>query len=123
MSHPGCINIADFNYELPLDRIAAKPTAGRGDSKLLVYKNGSIYDVDFGTIKAHLPVHSSLVFNNTKVVKARLSFQKETGAVIEVFCLEPQKGITVEQSFSKRDTTNWICMIGNSKRWKEEDLN
>jgi S-adenosylmethionine:tRNA ribosyltransferase-isomerase len=64
-----------------------------------------------------------LIFNNTKVVKARLFFLKESGASIEVFCLEPQKGITLEQSFSQRHTVNWICMIGNSKKWKEETLN
>jgi S-adenosylmethionine:tRNA ribosyltransferase-isomerase len=123
MNHPGSINIADYTYELPNEKIAAAPTSDRGDSRLLIYNKGMINDQIFTSIKSFLPSPSTLVFNNTKVVKARLSFQKETGANIEVFCLEPQKGITVEQSFAKRDTTNWICMIGNSKRWKEEVLN
>jgi S-adenosylmethionine:tRNA ribosyltransferase-isomerase len=122
MNHPGSINIADFNYELPEEKIAAAPTHGRGDSRLLVYNKGVINDHIFTSINAHIPAQSSLVFNNTKVVKARLSFQKETGAAIEVFCLEPQKGITVEQSFSQRHTTNWICMVGNSKKWRGEIL-
>ena len=123
MNHPGSINIADFNYELPEEKIAAAPTQGRGDSRLLVYNKGVINDLIFTSINAHLSAQSTLVFNNTKVVKARLSFQKESGAAIEVFCLEPQKGITVEQSFSQRHTTNWICMIGNSKKWRDEILN
>jgi S-adenosylmethionine:tRNA ribosyltransferase-isomerase len=123
MNHPGTINIADFAYELPDEMIAAAPISNRADSRLLVYNKGVISNHVFTGIESQLPTQSTLVFNNTKVVKARLSFQKETGATIEVFCLEPQKGITVEQSFSQRQTTNWICMIGNSKKWREEILN
>lgn len=123
MNHPGTINIADFAYELPNEMIAAAPISNRADSRLLVYNKGVISNHVFTGIESQLPTQSTLVFNNTKVVKARLSFQKETGATIEVFCLEPQKGITVEQSFSQRQTTNWICMIGNSKKWREEILN
>jgi S-adenosylmethionine:tRNA ribosyltransferase-isomerase len=123
MNHPGELNIADFTYDLPNDRIASEPAATRADSKLLVYKNGIVQHKYFTEIGNQLPTEATLIFNNTKVVKARLFFLKETGASIEVFCLEPQKGITVEQSFSQRHTTNWICMIGNSKKWKEEILN
>jgi len=123
MNHPGELNIADFTYDLPNDRIASEPAAARADSKLLVYKNGIIQDKYFTEIGNQLPSEATLIFNNTKVVKARLFFLKESGASIEVFCLEPQKGITVEQSFSQRHTVNWICMIGNSKKWKEETLN
>ncbi len=123
MNHPGTINITDFTYELPVEKIAAAPMSNRADSRLLVYNKGVISNHVFTSIESQLPTQATLVFNNTKVVKARLSFQKETGAAIEVFCLEPQKGITVEQSFSQRHTTNWICMIGNSKKWKEEILN
>jgi S-adenosylmethionine:tRNA ribosyltransferase-isomerase len=122
MNHPGTINIADFTYELPAEKIAASPVSNRAESRLLVYKNGVISDQVFASIESHLTAQSTLVFNNTKVVKARLSFQKESGAAIEVFCLEPQKGVTVEQSFSQRHTTNWICMVGNSKKWRDEIL-
>ena len=122
MNHPGTINIVDFNYDLPAEKIAASPVSNRAESRLLVYKNGVISDQVFASIESYLPAQSTLVFNNTKVVKARLSFQKESGAAIEVFCLEPQKGITVEQSFSQRHTTNWICMVGNSKKWRDEIL-
>lgn len=123
MNHPGTINIADFTYELPAEKIAASPVTNRAESRLLVYNKGAISDHVFASIESQLPEQSTLVFNNTKVVKARLSFQKESGAAIEVFCLEPQKGITVEQSFSQRHTTNWICMVGNSKKWRDEILN
>jgi S-adenosylmethionine:tRNA ribosyltransferase-isomerase len=123
MNHPGTINIANFTYELPAEKIAASPVSNRAESRLLVYHKGAISDQVFASIESQLPAQSTLVFNNTKVVKARLSFQKESGAAIEVFCLEPQKGITVEQSFSQRHTTNWICMVGNSKKWRDEILN
>jgi S-adenosylmethionine:tRNA ribosyltransferase-isomerase len=123
MNHPGTINIADFTYELPAEKIAASPVSNRAESRLLVYNKGAISDQVFTAIESQLQPQSTLVFNNTKVVKARLSFQKESGAAIEVFCLEPQKGITVEQSFSQRHTTNWICMVGNSKKWRDEILN
>ena len=123
MNHPGTINIADFTYELPAEKIAASPVSNRAESRLLVYHKGAISDQVFASIESQLPAQSTLVFNNTKVVKARLSFQKESGAAIEVFCLEPQKGITIEQSFSQRHTTNWICMVGNSKKWRDEILN
>jgi S-adenosylmethionine:tRNA ribosyltransferase-isomerase len=123
MNHPGTINIADFTYELPAEKIAASPVSNRAESRLLVYHKGAINDQVFASIESQLPEQSTLVFNNTKVVKARLSFQKESGAAIEVFCLEPQKGVTVEQSFSQLHTTNWICMVGNSKKWRDEILN
>ena len=122
MNHPGTINITDFTYELPAEKIAASPVSNRAESRLLVYNKGAISDQAFTSIESQLQPQSTLVFNNTKVVKARLSFQKESGAAIEVFCLEPQKGITVEQSFSQRHTTNWICMVGNSKKWRDEIL-
>jgi S-adenosylmethionine:tRNA ribosyltransferase-isomerase len=122
MNHPGDLNIANFTYDLPVERIASQPASDRSSSKLLVWKQGEIADCIFSDLNAQLPNNTTLVFNNTKVVKARLHFQKSTGALIEVFCLEPEKGITVEQSFSERQSTNWICMVGNSKKWREEEL-
>lgn len=123
MNHPGAINISDFTYDLPAERIASEPLSNRSLSKLLVYKNAVITDAVFTDIHSHLPKDSTLVFNNTKVVKARLYFQKSTGALIELFCLEPEKGVTVEESFIQRESTRWICMVGNSKKWKDEVLN
>lgn len=123
MNHPGAINISDFTYDLPAERIASEPLSNRSLSKLLVYNNAVIKDAVFTDIHSCLPKDTTLVFNNTKVVKARLYFQKSTGALIELFCLEPEKGITVEESFIQRESTRWICMVGNSKKWKDEVLN
>jgi len=123
MNHPGAINISDFTYDLPAERIASEPLSNRSLSKLLVYNNAVITDAIFSDIHSYLPKDTTLVFNNTKVVKARLYFQKSTGALIEIFCLEPAKGVTVEESFIQRESTRWICMVGNSKKWKDEVLN
>ena len=123
MNHPGTINISDFTYDLPAERIASEPLSNRSLSKLLVYNNADIKNAVFTDIHSYLPKYTTLVFNNTKVVKARLYFQKSTGALIELFCLEPEKGITVEESFIQRESTRWICMVGNSKKWKDEVLN
>ena len=123
MNHPGAINISDFTYDLPAERIASEPLSNRSLSKLLVYNNAVITDAVFTDIHSYLPKDTTLVFNNTKVVKARLYFQKSTGALIELFCLEPEKGVTVEESFIQRESTRWICMVGNSKKWKDEVLN
>lgn len=123
MNHPGAINISDFAYDLPAERIASEPLSNRSLSKLLVYNNAVITDAVFTDIHSYLPKDTTLVFNNTKVVKARLYFQKSTGALIELFCLEPAKGVTVEESFIQRESTRWICMVGNSKKWKDEVLN
>lgn len=123
MNHPGTINISDFTYDLPAERIASEPLSNRSLSKLLVCNKSDIKNAVFTDINTFLPEHTTLVFNNTKVVKARLYFQKSTGALIELFCLEPEKGITVEESFIQRESTRWICMVGNSKKWKDEVLN
>ncbi|MFM7016138.1 MAG: S-adenosylmethionine:tRNA ribosyltransferase-isomerase, partial [Bacteroidota bacterium] len=104
------------------EKIASEPLANRTLSKLLVYNKSEILDTSFNQIIHFLPANTTLVFNNTKVVKARLFFQKSTGALIELFCLEPMKGITVEESFIQRESTCWICMVGNSKKWKDEIL-
>lgn len=110
----------DFNYELPDHKIAKHPLKNRNGSKLLVYNNGEIQENTFYNLKDYLPKNSTLVFNNTRVIAARLIFTKSTGAKIEVFCLEPFES-TVEQALSSTSTCTWQCIVGNLKRFKPED--
>lgn len=116
---PRHIEIKDFNYELPDDRIAKHPLDQRDFSKLLVYKNGSITDTSFYKIEEYIPSDSLMVFNNTKVIQARLNFQKSTGAQIEIFCLDPNTPHDYNLIFQTTDSCSWNCMIGNLKKWKE----
>jgi S-adenosylmethionine:tRNA ribosyltransferase-isomerase len=113
------INIDDYNYELPDDRIAKHPAAQRDSSKLLLYINGHIAEDKFNNISEYLPKGSLLVFNNTRVIRARLLFRKSTGAAIEVFCIEPVSPTDYQQSFSAAKEVEWKCIIGNLKKWKE----
>lgn len=115
------INIQDYTYHLPDERIAKYPLERRDESKLLVYRDGSIRESVFKHLTGELPEHSLLVFNNTRVIHARLLFQRETGAQVEIFCIEPS-GADYQQSFSSRKTCRWKCMVGNAKRWKEDVL-
>ncbi len=108
----------DFSYPLPQERIAKYPLKDRNQSKLLVYKNGLIQEDRFFNLNTHLLENSVLVFNDTKVLAARLYFKKATGAKIEVFCLEPFES-TVEETLSSTKVCRWKCMVGNLKRWKE----
>jgi len=122
--HPGNIAIADFTYPLPEERIAAFPLAERDASKLLIYKDGIIKEDIYKNIAAHLPAGSLLVFNNTKVIQARIVFQKPTGGQIEIFCLEPYgelKGYDV--IMNKKGSVQWKCMIGGASKWKGGELN
>lgn len=115
------IDLARYTYELPDDRIAKYPLPERDKSKLLVY-NKQITESTFCNIGQYLPKGSMLVFNNTKVIRARLKFYKETGALIEIFCLEPLVPCEVEQAFVERHSTTWKCIVGNSKKWKDGSL-
>ena len=115
------IAIADFDYALPDDRIARFPMAERDHSKLLMLRDGSISEHHFYDLPSLLPSSSLLVFNDTKVIHARLFFQKPTGAIIEVFCLEPYE-MPVAQSFEQRKHCSWVCFVGNNKKWKEGPL-
>lgn len=115
-------NTKALNYELPDDRIAKYPLAERDASKLLVWKNGGIQDSTFRSLPDFLPEGSLLVFNNTKVIRARLPFQKKTGARIEIFCLEPDTPADYQLSFQQTQTCRWNCMVGNLKKWKGEEL-
>lgn len=111
-----------LNYELPDERIAKYPLAERDASKLLVWKNGHMEDATFHTIADFLPESSLLVFNNTKVIRARLPFQKKTGAQIEIFCLDPAHPADYQLAFQQTSRCSWNCMVGNLKKWKQEPL-
>lgn len=119
--HPKNINIKDFSYELPDNRIAKFPMPNRDQSKLLVYKDDKISENIFLNIDEYLPDNSLIVFNNTKVIHARLLFQKNSGTQIEIFCLEPLDHTDFQLSFNSKKSCQWKCMIGNLKRWKELD--
>lgn len=112
------IHIKDFSYELPEDRIAKYPLAERDTSKLLVYNKGNISHDIFRNLTAYLPQGALMVYNNTRVIQARLFFQKESGARIEVFLLEPHAPRDYEQIFQSRGKCEWKCLVGNSKKWK-----
>ena len=117
MTDPKTIAIADYDYPLPEDRIAKYPLAERDKSKLLVFRNGNISEDTFSNIPNLLPDGSLLVFNNTKVIHARLVFQKETGSTIEIFCLEPYQ-TAISEAFEQREHCTWLCFVGNNKKWK-----
>ena len=116
------IYIDEYDYPLPDERIAKYPLAKRDASKLLVYKNESISESTFSNIAGFLPENCLLVYNNTRVIQARLVFQKDTGARIEVFCLEPLKPADYAQSLGAITECTWKCMVGNLKKWKEGTL-
>lgn len=111
-----------YDYELPEEKIARYPLERRDNSKLLTYKHGTIGQTTFNKLLDHLPTNATLVFNNTKVIRARLKLQKDTGAQIEIFCLEPIEPIDIQQSFATTSCVKWKCIIGNSKKWKEGSL-
>jgi S-adenosylmethionine:tRNA ribosyltransferase-isomerase len=112
------INLNEYFYNLPSEKISQYPLRERDHSKLLSYNNGIIAEDCFKNIHKYLPQESLLVFNNTKVIRARLIFQKESGARIEVFCLEPLIPDDYDQSFSAKGQVEWKCVIGNLKKWK-----
>jgi S-adenosylmethionine:tRNA ribosyltransferase-isomerase len=116
------IRISEYNYQLPDERIAKFPIAERDHSKLLVYKHGQISDDVFYHLPKYLPKNSLMVFNNTKVIQARLHFRKETGALIEIFLLEPIVPADYEQMFQTVGSCSWSCLVGNLKKWKEGEL-
>jgi S-adenosylmethionine:tRNA ribosyltransferase-isomerase len=119
---PKDINIQNYTYHLPDEKIAKFPLAERDASKLLQYKEGVISDHSFTAISSLLPANSLILFNNTKVIHARLLFQRETGAQIEVFCIEPADHLDYQLTFAAKESCSWICMVGNAKRWKEGEV-
>jgi S-adenosylmethionine:tRNA ribosyltransferase-isomerase len=115
-------SIAEYSYNLPDKKIAKYPLEQRDSSKLLVYKNSTIIDSSFSKCIDFLPSGALLIFNNTKVIHARILLQKETGAHIEIFCLEPHTPSNYEQNLSATATCTWHCLVGNAKKWKQEPL-
>jgi S-adenosylmethionine:tRNA ribosyltransferase-isomerase len=116
------IRIEDYNYPLPDERIAKYPLAQRDASKLLSYKDGNVTENRFADIAQILPPDHLMVFNDTKVVPARLHFQRPTGAHIEIFCLEPIQPEEYVSMFAVTDKCRWKCIVGNVKRWKDDLL-
>lgn len=116
------IHISDYTYELPDERIAKFPIAQRDHSKLLVYRHGEVSEDVFYHLPDYLPTGALMVFNNTKVIQARIHFRKETGALIEVFLLEPAAPSDYELMFQTHGHCEWYCLVGNQKKWKEGSL-
>ena len=119
---PKHIRISEFNYPLPDERIAKFPLPVRDQYKLLLYRHGEVTEDIFTSLPDYLPANSLMIFNNTKVIQARLHFHKETGALIEVFCLEPIQPNDYVLNFQQTEHAAWLCMIGNLKKWKEGAL-
>lgn len=116
------IHIEDYNYGLEDSRIAKYPLPERDASKLLHYKDGQVEEKIFRELPGLLPEGAIMVFNDTKVVPARLHFQRETGAIIEVFCLEPVQPVEYNTAFAATESCSWKCVIGNAKKWKDDIL-
>ena len=116
------IHIEDYNYALEDSRIAKYPLPERDSSKLLHYKDGKVSEYIFRELPSLLPADSLMVFNNTKVVPARLHFKRDTGAHIEIFCLEPVEPAEYATAFAASESTTWTCVVGNAKKWKDDVL-
>lgn len=119
--HPKDLSITDFTYPLPAEKIALHPVEKRDDSKLLIFSNGNIREDVYRHIANYLPENSLLVFNNTRVIPARILFKKPTGGTIEIFCLEPLEEVYAP-AMAKKGECDWKCMIGGAGKWKEGNL-
>ena len=117
------LSISDYNYPLPEERIAKYPLPERDHSKLLIYKDGEVREDHFFRVGDYIPAHSLLVYNNTRVIQARLVFHKPSGARIEIFCLEPLAPHDYQLSLSSTEGCTWKCMIGNAKKFRETAIN
>ena len=122
MIDPRHIRISDYNYPLPDERIAKFPIPQRDHSKLLIYNKGEVGEDHFYHLPKYLPSGALMVFNNTKVIQARMHFRKSTGALIEVFLLEPAEPTDYELMFQTTARCSWYCLVGNLKKWKEGSL-
>lgn len=121
--HPKNLSIKDFAYNLPEERIAKYPLAQRDESKLLVYNNARITEDIYYNLEQHIPTNALLVFNNTKVVEARILFQKSAGSIIEIFCLEPgDLYADITTAMLQKGSVQWKCLVGGAKKWKESPL-
>lgn len=123
MIHPKKLSINDFTYHLPQEKIAKFPLPKRDESKLLVFKNEEIIESTYKNLDTYLPEQSLLIFNNTKVVEARLLFTKSTGGMIEIFCLEPHSQYPdITTAMQQKGKVFWKCLVGGAKKWKNEPL-
>ena len=120
--HPSQLQIKDFTYHLPEERIARYPLAERDQSKLLIYQNGSISEDVYANIGAYLQNDTLLLFNNTRVIEARIFFEKSSGSIIELFCLEPADDLELTQAMMSRGKVRWNCMVGGASKWKQSLL-
>lgn len=120
--HPSQLQISDFTYDLPDERIARYPLTERDLSKLLIYQSGGMHSDVYRHLPQHLPKNTLLVFNNTKVIEARILFQKETGSKIEIFCLEPAAGVELTQAMMSQGNVRWTCLVGGAGKWKQQFL-
>lgn len=120
--NPKQIRISEYNYTLPDERVAKYPLSVRDQSKLLIYRQGEINQDTFAALPSYLPQGGLMIFNNTKVIQARLHFSKDTGAAIEIFCLEPIAPTDYALNFQQTQQVSWLCLIGRLKRWKDEPL-
>jgi len=120
--NPENIRIEEYSYELPDSRIAKYPLEQRDQSQLLVYNQGEVGKDQFLNIDRYFDSDTTCVFNNTKVIQARLKFYKETGAQIEIFCLEPIEPSDYVLAFQQTEKITWKCIVGNLKKWKDQDL-
>ena len=117
--HPSQIQIKDYTYNLPDDRIARYPLAQRDESKLLIYQNGNISEDVYRNIGQQLSKDTLLLFNNTRVIEARMFFEKSTGGIIEVFCLEPAADLELTQAMMSMGKVRWNCLVGGAAKWKQ----
>jgi len=122
MQHPKDISINDYTYPLPDEKIARFPLHERDASKLLVFKNGNIADQSFQDLPSLFSEDDLLVFNQTRVVQARLFFYTAAGAKIEVFCLEPLNNKTIPEAMLDQGESRWLCMVGNARKWKDAEI-
>jgi S-adenosylmethionine:tRNA ribosyltransferase-isomerase len=120
---PRNLSIKDFTYDLPEDRVAKYPLPERDASKLLVYNHGNITEDIYKNLDRHLPTNSLLVFNDTRVIEARLLFQKQTGGIIEIFCLEPHEQYRdIAIAMNQHGNVLWQCLIGGASKWKHGQI-
>lgn len=116
------ISIADYRYELPQEAIAKHPLPQRDQSRLLLYRQGDMAHHRFHELDRFIPENARLVFNNTRVIQARLAFRKASGARIEIFCLEPHAPADHQQNFESTTGCTWLCLVGNARKWKQGPL-
>ncbi len=121
--HPKYLSIKDFTYDLPEEKIAFHPLDNRDDARLLIFKDQEIQADIYRNIAAHIPKETLMIFNNTKVVEARLLFKKDTGSIIEVFCLQPHEAYAdITTAMNQTGSVQWLCLVGGASKWKKGQI-